>query len=243
MTPTFAIIAEGPSDFVVLRHILAGYFADPNIVVTQLQPVVDDTSGLSSPGGWYEVFRYIGSEKFGGAFERGDFVIVHIDTDVCEEPHFNVSRRHPDGRTRTADEMLSLTTRRLIHEIGPTVYEKFQSRIIFAVAIESIECWLLPLYYTDNHRAKQVNCINPLNAALSAREGFSIDVNHKQPKYYFKIVKRLKRKDIDACSPHNIGFAGLVKNLAKIHESSHGTPPPPLSSDGTSGPTPEPSPE
>jgi hypothetical protein len=220
MTPTFAIIAEGPSDFVVLRHILAGYFADTNIVATQLQPVVDDTSGLSSPGGWYEVFRYIGSEKFVGAFERGELVVVHIDTDVCEEPHFNVSRRNSDGALRSADEMLALTTERLIREIGPTVYERFKSRILFAVAIESIECWLPPLYYTDRHREKQVNCIGPLNAATSAREGFSIDVNNKQVKYYFKIVKRLKRKDVDACSPHNPGFRAFVSDLATIQGSA-----------------------
>jgi len=224
MTPTFAIIAEGPSDFVVLRHILAGYFADPNIVATQLQPAVDDTSGHSSPGGWYEVLRYVGSEKFIGAFERGDFVILHIDTDVCEEPHFAVSRRDTDGRSRTPDEILALTTERLIREITPEVYERFRARIIFAIAVESIECWLLPLYYTDKHREKRVNCLNDLNAALAAREGFSIDANHKQPKYYFKIVKRLKRKDIDACSPHNPGFKTFVAALAAMASRHEGEP-------------------
>jgi len=222
MTPTFAIIAEGPSDFVVLRHILAAYFADPNVVATQLQPAVDDTSGHSSPGGWYEVFRYVGSEKFVGAFERGDFVIVHIDTDVCEEPHFGVSRRDTGGRPRTAEEMLALTTERLIREMNPEVYARFESRIIFAVAIESIECWLLPIYYTDKHRKKRVNCLNDLNAALAAREGFSIDASHKQPKYYFRIVKRLKRRDVDASSPHNPGFESFVAELAVIAGRSEG---------------------
>ncbi|HEY0133613.1 MAG TPA: hypothetical protein VGB85_06020 [Nannocystis sp.] len=222
MTPTFAIIAEGPSDFVVLRHILAGYFADSNIVATQLQPAVDDTSGLRSPGGWYEVFRYIGSEKFVGAFERAEFVFVHIDTDVCEEPHFSVSRRNSDGTPRSDDEMLALTTVRLIREISPTVYEQLKSRIIFAIAIESIECWLLPLYYTDRHREKQVNCIGPLNAALSKQEDFSIDVNNKQTKYYFKIVKRLKRKDVVACAPHNPGYSAFVADLAAIASSHEG---------------------
>ena len=172
MTPTFAVIAEGPSDFVILRHILAAYFADPDIVVNQLQPAVDDTTRQSSSGGWYEVFRYIGSGKFIGSFEHAGFVIVQIDTDVCEEPHFAVSRRHADGRARTADEILTSTIQRLIDEITAPVYQKFKHRILFAVAIDSIECWLLPLYYSDKRREKQVNCINSLNAALNARRGF-----------------------------------------------------------------------
>lgn len=220
MTPTFAIIAEGPTDFVVLRHILAGYFADANVVAAQLQPAVDDTSGHSSPGGWYEVFRYIGSEKFVGAFERGEYVIVHIDTDVCEEPHFNVSHRSSDGAPRSADEMLTLTTERLIREIGPAVYERFKSRIVFAIAI----------YYTDKRREKQVNCIGPLNTALGARENFSIDVNNKQVKYYFKIVKRLKRNDIATCSPHNPGYRAFVTDLAAIPNSPGVAPGPPPAS-------------
>ncbi len=31
MAPTFSVVAEGPSDFEVLRHVLAGHFSDPDI--------------------------------------------------------------------------------------------------------------------------------------------------------------------------------------------------------------------
>lgn len=184
MTPSFAVIAEGPTDFLVLNHILAAYFSNPDIVVNQIQPAVDATSGSSSPGGWYEVFRFLGSEKLAGAFALNDHVIVQIDTDRCDEPYFGVSRRHPDGQELSVEELCAQTIARLVREIGPAVYEQFQARLLFAVAVESTECWLLPLYYGDNHRKKTVNCLRTLNEALKGQEGFSIDVNQKQVKYY-----------------------------------------------------------
>lgn len=214
MSPSFAVIAEGPSDFEVLRQILAAHFSDPDIVVNQLQPAVDATSGSSSPGGWYEVFRFIGSEKFAPAFERNEFVVIHIDTDVCEEPHFGVARRHPDGSELEPDELLAATTERLIREIGPETFDQYRARILFAIAVDSIECWLLPLYYRDSRRAKTTNCLRSLNEATSAHDGFSIDPQKKQVKYYRKIVASLrKKKALDDCWPHNPGFRNFIAAL------------------------------
>ena len=49
--PSFALIAEGETDYEVIRHILAGFFADPDIVVNQLQPAVDRTGAAEKPAG------------------------------------------------------------------------------------------------------------------------------------------------------------------------------------------------
>lgn len=221
MAPTFAVVAEGPTDFLILRRIVASIFNDPDIVVDQLQPAIDETSGASRSGGWSEVFRYIGSERLAGAFERSDFVIVHIDTDVCEEKRFGVPRRDGAGRERSAAEMIDLTRQRLIEEIGQGVWARFQARVIFAIAVESIECWLLPIYYTDGRRSKTVNCLQSLNAKLSAQEGFSIDPEKSGvQKYYIKILKHLrKRQDVEDASKHNPSFTAFVAALASIHPS------------------------
>lgn len=218
MAPTFAVVAEGPTDFAVLRQILATFFADPGVVVDQLQPAVDATSGASSPGGWYEVFRYIGSERFIGAFERSVFVVIHIDTDVCEEPYFGISRREPNGRERSPAEMLALTQSRLVQEIGPEVFARFRERIIFAIAVETIECWLLPLYYTDNRRSKTTNCLGSLNLMLNAREGFSIDREKSGVlKYYLKILRHLRKpKALEDAAKHNPSFTAFVEALRPI---------------------------
>lgn len=227
MPPSFAVIAEGPSDFEVLRHILAGFFSDPDIVVNQIQPAVDATTGKSSPGGWFEVLRFLGSDKFAGAFTRDNLVVVHIDTDVCEEPAFGVSRREPDGRERTCDELIAHAVDRLVNAIGPDLHARLQHRIVFAIAVESIECWLLPLYYRDNRRAKPVNCLRSLNEALSAKEGFSIDPEKKQVKYYTKAVRPYtKRKTLDECAPHNPSLARFFAALQRLQTGESGAPAP-----------------
>lgn len=224
MAPTFAVVAEGPTDFLILRRIVASMFSDPDIVVVQLQPAIDETSGASSPGGWFEVLRYIGSERLAGAFERSDFVIVHIDTDVCEEVRFGVPRREGDGRERSVAEMIDLTRQRLIAEIGEEVWARFQTRVIFAIAVESIECWLLPIYWTDGRRSKTVNCLQSLNEKLSAKEKFSIDPEKSGvQKYYIKILNHWRKsQEVESASKHNPSFTAFVAALASIRPSDSG---------------------
>lgn len=212
-SPSFAVIAEGPTDFTVIRQILARLLEDPDLHVVQLQPTTDATTGLVLPGGWTEVFRYLGSDRFPGAFEHADQVIIHIDTDVCEEAGFDVSRRDEDGNERTPEQMLELTRARLI-AAAPAVFQQFEGRIIFAIAVESTECWLLPLYYNDRKREKTVNCLGTLNDWLSRREGFSIDSSKKDNKFYIKIVKLFRRrKDVTAAAAHHASLATFVAQV------------------------------
>lgn len=97
-TPTFGLISEGPSDFVVIRHVLAGLLATPDVTLNALQPITDATGGLKTPGGWVEVLRFCGSSRFEAAFQFNDYLIVQIDADVCEERGFDVPRRDPAGQ-------------------------------------------------------------------------------------------------------------------------------------------------
>ncbi len=50
---TFGLIAEGPSDQVVIENILVGYFDNPDIIIKPLQPLRDQTdkSRFPTPGG------------------------------------------------------------------------------------------------------------------------------------------------------------------------------------------------
>jgi hypothetical protein len=214
-TPSFAVIAEGPCDYQVLRHVLAGYFRDPDIVVAQLQPPVD-ASGSSGLGGWHEVLQFIASDRFVSAFERSEVVVIHIDTDVCEEPHFAIRRKAADGRELSTDELIERTIERLVALMGPAVYEQFGPRIVFAIAVDSVECWLLPLYYGDGRREKTTLCIRSLNEALARQERFTIDVNYKQAQYYTKISRAFtKWRRLRECAPHNPSLARLVSALER----------------------------
>ncbi|MFS8066703.1 MAG: hypothetical protein ACMG6S_10060 [Byssovorax sp.] len=90
---TFAIIAEGITDQRVIDSILLGCLGeeDDEPVVTYEQPPLDRT-GLSvkspkpEPGGWTLVLQYLRDGKHLDALQFNDYLVVHIDTDVCEEP-------------------------------------------------------------------------------------------------------------------------------------------------------------
>ena len=38
---------------------------------------------------------YLASQKFKDAFSTNEFIIVHCDTDVCDEPLFGVAKISP----------------------------------------------------------------------------------------------------------------------------------------------------
>jgi len=211
-SPRFALIAEGPSDHVVLTHFLAAYFQDPDIVANPLQPPSSDI-----PGGWTEVLRYCSSPRLEQAFVDNDFVVIQIDTDVCEEVGFAVPRRGPSsGAELTPDELADRVTEFLISRLPPGVHARFADRMIFAVCVDSIECWLLPLYYNDGRRSKLTHCLGSLNQQLSIQEKFSIDQANKQTNYYEKIMRSKKcgkRKTLESIAAENPSLARFIRAL------------------------------
>ncbi len=210
-TPSFALIAEGPTDQVVLTHFLAAYFQDPDIVANPVQP-----PSAHIPGGWTGVFSCCASPRVEAALVDNDYVIIQIDTDVCEEAGFAVSRRGPSGDDLTPDELAERVKNVLVAKLRPTVYERFADRIIFAICVDSIECWLLPLYYSDARQSKSTNCLGTLNRELAIQEKFSIDLKDKQSIYYEKVMRSKKcsrRKTLEriaASNPSLTRFVGLL---------------------------------
>ena len=214
MPPIFGLVSEGPNDHVVIRHVLAGFYDAPDVVLNPLQPVTDRTGGLQTPGGWVEVLRFCASGRFEEAFQFNQDLIVQIDTDVCEESGFGVPRRDAAGRDLSPVEMVESVRARIEQSIGPAVLERRKEHILFAICVESIECWLLPLYWTDSRREKTVNCLGTLNEKLSRQEGFSIDPQDKHAVYYRRICKPYAKRRVllDACR-HNPSFTRFVAQL------------------------------
>ena len=153
---------------------------------------------------------YCRSEIFQLTFQSCDYVIIQIDTDVSEE--FGVSHRH-EGAELSLELLIDRTISKIIEWIGPEFYALVQDRIIFAIAVHQIECWLLPIYFTDKKRHKTTNCIDTLNQVLPQREGFSIHA--KEYRYYEKMSKNfLKRKELMRYAPHNASLDVFVGKLA-----------------------------
>jgi hypothetical protein len=166
--PSFAIIAEGVTDQAVLENILLGYFGDDEgePVVNHVQPPRDAMAKGSgpAPGGWTLVFRSLRQGDHRKALQWNDYVVIHIDTDRCTDPGFDVSDRASDGQPPDPETLIDQVRLRLVREMGHEFYEQHGARIVFAIAVDEIECWLLPLLY-DGEAAKKAKITGCLEAA------------------------------------------------------------------------------
>ena len=144
---TFGVIAEGPTDQTVIENILLGYFKDqedePDVRYIQPPRPLTET-----PAGWGHVFKSLERKDYEGALQYNDYLVIHIDTDVQEEPGFDVPRR--EGRTQLSiPDRVDRVIARLKRDIDAAFYQANAHRILFAIAVDTIECWLLPLLYRD----------------------------------------------------------------------------------------------
>ncbi len=186
----FGLITEGLTDQIVIESILAGYFNNPDIDIRPLQPErdKDDENKSHNYGGWSQVFAYCESNNFKEAFQFIDYIIIQIDTDVSED--YNIAHQDENGEF-TPQHLIEKVIDKFRDGIGEDFYNTNQQKIIFAISVHSIECWFLPLYYTDKQKkAKYKNCLNTLNYELSKQHKFTIDKNAKNPEYYREIAKQ-----------------------------------------------------
>lgn len=190
---SFGLVCEGIIDQIIIEHILYSFFNDPDIPVNMLQPLRDETdeNRAANFGNWHKVIEYIRSSDFRQSFGQNEYVVVQVDSDVFAGE--NVPKEYAIPPNLTVEEKSERLVNLLISEMGKEFYQAMESRIIFAIAVDEIECWLLPFYYTDNKKAKTENCLGTLNRALS-KDGYTIDPNHKLPGIYRKVIKPLKKK-------------------------------------------------
>lgn len=170
----FALISEGASEHKIVKNIIERYFSDQDPLVTMIQPMVMDGKQVQT-GGWVEVIKYCRSEKLEDILIENNFLIIQIDTDQCQNHPFSVTIT-PIDNTKT---IYTKVIEKLSSFILPEIYEKYLNRIIFAVCIDTIECWLIPIYYRDNRRSKESNCIKYLNMELVRKNITPINPNNK----------------------------------------------------------------
>ena len=212
---TFGLIAEGPTDLVVLENILIGFFNDYEIPIRPLQPLRDATDAQFGPGGWTRVLEYCGSSFFQEAFEQNDYLIIQIDTDRLNEVPFELNLNQ-------SVETLVAAVVEKFEVLLSTAFDddflvQYREKILFAVAVNEIECWLLPLYYTDYADKKAAatnNCINNLNTILRKRNEKAINPADKKYKYYDQLSSPFcKNKNLIPASSKNPSFHIFLEAL------------------------------
>ncbi len=220
----FAIVAEGYTDQLVLTAVLDGFYGDcdegPDVV--HEQPPLDATAegrGYAA-GGWSLVVDYFREAKYLQALQLNRYLVVHIDTDVAEE--FGVARRG-EGRPLDADELVQAVVANLCDRVPLAFREAIRPRLVFAIGVDEIECWLLPLVFDKSKkakRAKTTGCREELDHELRKRKEPTLGRSDggKNPDAYRALSKALtKRKTLDEACRVNAGFRHFVEQLERLN--------------------------
>lgn len=214
----FALITEGISEHNIIKHILQRY-CDKEPIINQLQPQIID-SKQRTIGGWCEVLKYCEREAdLQEALRNNDYIVIQIDTDMCETSPFSVSKQE-NGRMLTEQELWNRVSERL-HSAIPDSIDK--SRIIFAISSDIIECWLLPIFCTSEVTKKKVlGCLSKLNAELKRNNLHPItDKNSIQAQRTYRSILKLikKRNDIKKCADYHYGFKEFLQQLSLLPDN------------------------
>ncbi len=205
----FRLITEGVTDQAVIENILYGCCGE-DISIAELQPLRDQKDSF---GNWIAVFSYCASSKFEEAFQFTDYIVIHIDTDRCEDKNFDVPRQE-EGVTLSPRQLIERVELKLREKIGQKVWEAFGERIIFAIAVDSIECWLLPLYAKAPHNAKYQNCLDTLNRER-AKQKFARPLGKRYRDYQEASRKYSKPRTLKECCQVNDGLQTFIENLQR----------------------------
>jgi hypothetical protein len=213
------LIAEGPTDTPVIRNIVHGFLNGSAPFDLSILPRDEewlDHLGNRKPTNWTTVLSYLGGDDFRNAFRFLDYVIVQVDTDVSQEPSFDVPNRREDGSELEMKEFVEAVRARLIAQIGTTFFDAMAGQIIFAIAVGSTECWLLPLLYTDNRKSKTTNCEETASQALQARDNYSL--RSKDHRNYSKASKPYqKNKELMTRGIHSPSLPFFLEELEKLN--------------------------
>lgn len=183
----FAVVGEGKTDYKILKNLLIGFFNNKNLPVTRLLPKENE------PVGWGNVFKYLSTEEFRNGVENNDYIVVQIDTKECADWEERIPNIGSD--TTRIDEFVQSVKNTLIERIGLDFYRTNERKIVFAITIHEIECWLLPFITTNKaHFSKMVGCENAVEK-IANKQGFSIhQKNYQEGKHYDDLSQGMKNR-------------------------------------------------
>ena len=214
------LIAEGASELRILKHIIGRYLGTEHDI-NEIQPKTNAEGTQIIPGGWDRVittFEFENTVK--DALVENDYVLIQIDTDQAQTAPFSVNVLDENGQYCKPEVLHQRVSERILNRI-PNLDESERNRVILAICISEIECWLLPLYYNDSIRCKTTGCIALLNQKLSSNKIDPLPNGNKNSsgaqKTYNTILKNLKKpKEIEECAQYNYGFQYFIQQLKTI---------------------------
>ncbi len=201
----FLFVGEGLTDYIVIKNLLVGFLNDKNLLISRLIPRDKE------PVGWGNVLNYLTTSEFQDSLDNTDYVIIQIDTDKCGEWKEGLQL------TENPDILIEKVIEVLIKKIGQSFYDEKKDKILFAIGLHDIECWLLP-FITDKPalQSKIVGCVKTVEQIANKR-GFSINQkNYENRKHYEGLSREMKNnKELMRKYSLNIGLKAFVDTLTK----------------------------
>jgi len=196
----FGLACEGITDQIVIENILCGHYKeydDLDEEIHPLQPARDET-GKSGFSNWEILLKYLSEKRFKDDVLNSEYIVIQIDTDISEHVNFNVSHSDKENKELSTEKLIENIKSHLIEKIGTEFYDGHKEKIIFAISVHSLECWILPLY-KKLEKEKTKGC----NSALKiASKEISVEKNQKtydelsRPFLKNKILKKQKNSSL-----------------------------------------------
>lgn len=201
------LACEGVTDRAVIKNILCGYFSiqSPQNYINELSP---------PQGGWNPLLNYLKTERFRDDVESHSCIILQIDTDVSAD--FDVKHTDDSGNLLTPIELIERIVammRAKIAEGDSDFYADNSQKIIFAICVHSIECWLLVFYDTTSTHAMDYSCKENLK---KFKFPCNTQLAKKQRNYDIISAPFLEPANITTVAAKNESFNHFIQQLQPI---------------------------
>ncbi|WP_295461884.1 hypothetical protein [uncultured Pseudomonas sp.] len=217
--PSFALISEGITDQVVIESILDSFYKGEvdDLSVAYIQPTRDATDVSRQDredfGGWEQVLEHCSiAEHMYEALALNDYIIIQIDSDICWHPAIKID---PGLQW---NELVEAIQNLILSRIDPAIIASHQEQLIFAIAIHSTECWLIPLYTKVLGELNRVNdCEGLLGCIIRRNNG----VFKKEYRIFKDLVRPLrKKKNLLAALSSSPSLNNFVSKLPVVKDES-----------------------
>lgn len=206
----FGLACEGITDHAVLESILFGFFDElDDGEITKLQPLEP------TKGGWGTLTQYLAHSRFSEDLTAVNYIIIQIDTDIAEK--LDIQQHDADGN-KLSDVLIVTNTIQKLNEIieaNNQDSENLKSKVIYAICVESIECWLINSHARNDTEICEHSdkCFDTLKELVNAIGGLG-SVKKKRAKY-LKLSKHFEedRNRILELAERDYSFSQFLERL------------------------------
>jgi hypothetical protein len=215
------IIAEGKADLAVIENILKGAIGLESENVQYLRPELfyDETDLSQMPPEAYSSWTWVKKEcetgdKIASFFEspvdEPRFIVIHID--AAEAQDYGVTKPQKKKNQNYADDTREL----IVQKINEWLQQRYSNRILYAVAIEETDAWVLTLYLTgDTTRFENVK--DKLNRDLSKDKKLKNVLKQDTFVKYDELSRPLRKaRTLNHSSKQNRSLELFCKNIQLV---------------------------